>query len=91
MADENTTQTAAAARATKASFRQRYNDTERQRLAMLDRLNRLGHHGRAHPSFRRAMTLLTRTFRNAKLVQRAAILQAADWLISLIEIGTPFL
>lgn len=73
-----------------ASFRQRYNDAERQRLALIERLNRLGDRGRAHPSFRRAMTLLTRTFREAKLVQRAAILQAADWLISLIEIGAPF-
>jgi hypothetical protein len=91
MPDENTTQTSAAASTKKAGFRQRYNNTERQRLLLLDRLNRLGHHGRAHPSFRRAMTLLTRTFRSAKLVQRAAILQAADWLIGLIEIGTPFL
>jgi hypothetical protein len=37
------------------------------------------------------MILLTRTFRDAKLVQRTAILQAADWLIGLIEIGTPFI
>lgn len=74
-----------------ASFRRRYDDAERQRLALVERLNRLGDRGRAHPSFRRAMTLLTRTFREAKLVQRAAILQAADWLIRLIEIGTPFL
>ena len=67
--------------ASTASFRQRYDATEQRRLALLDRLNKLGAHGRAHPSFRKAMTLLTRTFRDAKLVQRAAILQAADWLI----------
>jgi hypothetical protein len=79
------------ASASKASFRRRYDAAEQKRLALLDRLNNLGNHGRAHPSFRKAMTLLTRTFRNAKLVQRAAILQAAEWLISLIEIGTPFL
>jgi hypothetical protein len=76
--------------ASKASFRKRYDATERQRLALLERLNRLGQHGRAHPSFRKATTLLTRTFRNARLVQRAAILQAAEWLIGLIENGTPF-
>jgi hypothetical protein len=74
-----------------ASFRRRYDDAERRRLALVARLNNLGARGRAHPSFRKAMILLTRTFRDAKLVQRTAILQAADWLIGLIEIGTPFI
>jgi len=89
MADNDTAK-AGCGTTKKASFRQRYNATERQRLALVARLNRLDDRRRAHPSFRKAMTLLTRTFRESKLVQRAAILQAADWLISLIEMGTPF-
>lgn len=72
------------------SFRQRYNNAECRRLALVARLKRLGERGRAHPCFGKAMTLLTRTYRDARLVQRAAILQAADWLISLIEMGAPF-
>lgn len=91
MTDNDTTNNPSAAPVRKASFRQRYDDVERQRLALIDRLNKLGDHGRTHPSFRKAMTLLTRTFRDAKLVQRAAILQAADWLIRLIEIGSGIL
>jgi hypothetical protein len=89
MANDNTKNPPDAS-ARKASFRQRYDEVERRRLALIDRMNKLGDHGRSHPSFRKAMTLLTRTFRDAKLVQRAAILQAAEWLISLIEIGAPF-
>jgi hypothetical protein len=90
MAGDSKTHHSPAGAVRTASFRQRYDAAERRRLALLERLNRLGHHGRTHPSFRKAMTLLTRTFRDAKLVQRAAILQAAEWLISLIEVGTPF-
>lgn len=74
----------------KINFRKRYDELERRRVALVERLNKLGEHGRGHPSFRKATTLLTRTFRDARLVQRAAILQAADWLISLIESGMPF-
>ncbi|MDT3687067.1 MAG: hypothetical protein RO009_18720 [Pseudorhodoplanes sp.] len=74
----------------KISFRKHYDELERRRVALADRLDKLGEYGRGHPSFRKATTLLTRTFRDAKLVQRAAILQAADWIISLIEAGMPF-
>ncbi len=74
--------------AAKATFRQRYDDLERRRELLIARLNGLGEHGRAHPSSRKAMILLNRTFRGASIVQRVAILQAADWLISLIECGS---
>jgi hypothetical protein len=90
MAD-NDTANARSAPTKKSSFRTRYNAAERRRLALVARLNGLDERRRAHPSFGKAMTLLTRTFREAKLVQRAAILQAADWLIGLIEMGPPFL
>lgn len=71
-----------------ASFRQRYDDLERRRRLLIARLDAMGQHGRAHPAFRKALTLLNRSFRKADIVQRAAVLQAADWLISLIEFGS---
>ena len=46
---------------------------------------------RTHPSANRALKLLNTTFRNAKVAQRAAILQAAEWLITLIENTPPML
>jgi hypothetical protein len=67
-----------------ATFRQRYDTLERKRRDLIERLERAGSR---HPMKRKAMTLLTRTFRAASIVQRAAILQAADWLISIIEFG----
>lgn len=77
--------------ASKMSFRKRYDELERRRAALIERLNRLGEHGRKHPSSRKAMTLLNQTFRKASIVQRVAILQAADWLIGLIEVGSRIL
>ena len=38
-----------------------------------------------HPALGRARTLLNTTFRKASLVQRAAVLKAADWLIMMID------
>jgi hypothetical protein len=70
-----------------ASFRQRYDDLERRRRLLIARLDAMGQHGRAHPAFRKALTLLNRSFRKADIVQRAAVLQAAG-LISLIEFGS---
>lgn len=70
-----------------AHFRKRYDNLEKQRQQLLARLNSLGELGRAHPSFRKAQILLNRTFRNANIVQRGAILQAANWLIGLIEVS----
>jgi hypothetical protein len=69
-----------------ASFRVRYDDLERRRERLMERLAALG--DTAHPGRGRARTLLNTTFRRAKLVQRAAILEAADWVISLIERST---
>jgi hypothetical protein len=71
------------------SFRQRYDDLEKSREVLVERLERHMAIVRAHPSASRAQKLLTGTFRNAKLAQRAAILQAAEWLITLIEMTPP--
>ena len=46
---------------------------------------------RAHPAYRRVSTLLNQTFRKASVAQRLATLQAAEWLIDVLENLTPFL
>ena len=68
------------------SFRQRYDELERHRVALIERLVKLDDKARASPSYARAMTLLNTTFRRSKLVQRAAVLQAARWLIDVVEL-----
>ena len=68
-----------------ASFRQRYDDVELARVAMLERLAKLTPRTRAHPGFKRASTLLNQSFRKAKLAQRTAVLSAAEWTIDLLE------
>jgi hypothetical protein len=69
----------------KRSFRDRYEDLEKSRSDMIERLNRLGERGRTHPSFKRAAVLLNETFRKASIAQRLAVLQAAQWVIELME------
>jgi hypothetical protein len=81
----------AAGPAPKAGFRRRYDAMERRRLDLVARLNALGERGPTHPTVGKAMTLLTRCLRKAKPVQRAAVLQAAEWMINLIEMGPPML
>ena len=81
---------AAAAPANK-SFRQRYEDLEVSRTELLARLDRHMKVIRTHPSAKRALKLLNDTFRSASVAQRAAILQAAEWLISLIEMTPPMI
>ncbi len=69
----------------KLSFRQRYDNLEQARTELLERLERYGERGRAHPSFKRAAVLLNEKFRKASIAQRAAVLQAASWVVQLIE------
>ena len=80
---------AAVAGAPVKNFRQRYDDLERSRIALLQRLDRHMKITRTHPSAKRALKLLNDTFRRASVAQRAAVLQAADWLITLIEHTPP--
>jgi len=69
----------------RAGFRQRYDAIEADRAALVTRLTSLGEAAQRHPGYRRAFTLLNTTFRRAKLTQRLAILQAAAWLIDILE------
>lgn len=70
------------------SFRARYDALEQQRADLIARLAALGERGPQHPGHARARTLLNAKFRKGTLVQRAAILEAASWLIMLIARST---
>ena len=67
------------------TFRQRYDDLEARRTALVERLRSLGDGAQKHPGYKRALTLLNNTFRKAKVAQRLAVLQAATWLIDILE------
>ncbi|MBS0532810.1 MAG: hypothetical protein JSR72_02020 [Proteobacteria bacterium] len=69
----------------RGDFRQRYDDVENRRVELIGRLNNLGDGARAHPGYKRALKLLNETFRKSKLAQRLAVLQAAAWLIDVLE------
>jgi hypothetical protein len=69
----------------RASFRRRYDELEARRVALIERLSALGEASRRHPAYRRARTLLNETFRKETLAQRLAVLQAAAWLIDVLE------
>lgn len=66
-------------------FRQRYDAVEARRETLIARLHALGDKTKAHPGYKRALTLLNDTFRKAKLAQRAAVLESAAWLIVILE------
>jgi hypothetical protein len=69
----------------RVGFRERQDELEARRTALVTRLTSLGAAGQRHPGYNRALTLLNDTFRKAKLAQRLAILQAAAWLIGVLE------
>jgi hypothetical protein len=67
------------------SFRQRYDELEGRRAELSARLRLLGEAYRRHPGYKRALTLLNEIYRREKLPQRLAVLQAAAWLIDVLE------
>ena len=67
------------------SFRQRYDELESRRSELIARLTTLGDSAREHPAYKRSLKLLNETFRYGKLAQRLAVLEAAAWLIDLLE------
>jgi hypothetical protein len=69
----------------RSNFRHRYDELEAKRLALMARLEMIGGNSQKHPGYRRALTLLNDTFRKSKLAQRLAVLQAASWLIDVLE------
>lgn len=85
MPNRNSSAGGATSRAEPENFRQRYDNVEKQREVLLARLNRLEAGTQAHPGHKRALKLLNETFRKAKLAQRLPVLQAAAWLIDVLE------
>ena len=73
------------------SFRARYDALEQRRAELTARLAALGERGERHPGHARARTLLNTQFRKATLAQRVAVLEAANWLIMLIDRSTVLL
>lgn len=71
--------------APKQSFRQRFVSLDAERTRLVARLALMGEAAKQHPSHARALTLLNASFRRAALAQRAGVLQAAEWLIDLLE------
>jgi len=71
--------------ARRGNFRQRYDAIEERRAGLVARLAALGEAARRHPGHRHALKLLNDTFRKAPLAQRLAVLQAAGWLIDILE------
>jgi hypothetical protein len=69
----------------RAGFRERYDELETYRAVLVARLTSLGETGQRHPGYKRALKLLNDTFRKARLAQRLAVLQAAAWLIDVLE------
>ena len=67
------------------TFRQRYDRLENRRAELVTRLRGFGQGAQRHPGYKRALKLLNETFRSSKLAQRAAVLQAAAWLIDVLE------
>jgi hypothetical protein len=67
------------------SFRQRYDELEARRTELSVRLHSLGEAARKHPGYERALTLLNNICRKEKLAGRLAVLQAAAWLIDVLE------
>jgi len=67
------------------SFRQRYDDLEGRRAALSARLRLLGEATQRHPGYKRALTLLNEIYRREKLPRRLAVLQAAAFLIDVLE------
>jgi len=69
----------------RGTFRQRYDELESRREALVARLRGLGGSAAQHPGYKRALKLLNDTFRKSKLAQRLAVLEAAAWLIDILE------
>jgi hypothetical protein len=74
---------------TTQNFRRRYDALEQRRAELTARL--AGETARSNPAHGRARTLLNQTFRKASLAQRAAILEAANWLIAVLDKTTMLL
>lgn len=68
------------------AFRHRYEAIEKRRDDLLARLSRFDQKARDAGPYKNARKLLDAAFRAAPLAKRLQVLQAAEWLIDLLEI-----
>jgi hypothetical protein len=66
-------------------YRLRHAEIQKRRDELITRLLALKEPAREHPSYKRVFTLLNNTFGKSSLAQRPSFLDAAAWLINLIE------
>lgn len=69
----------------RGKFDQCFDELEARRNDLMARLVRLGKYGRRNLGYKNALNLLNDKFRKSKLPQRMAVLQAAAWLIDILE------
>jgi hypothetical protein len=74
---------------TRQSFRRRYNEMEARRVELVTRLQALGEPARHYPGYRGARKLLNDIYRKQRVAKRVAILDAASWLVAVLEDLTP--
>jgi len=67
------------------TFRQQYDDLEARRAELCTRMRQLSEAAQRHPGYKGALKLLNNIYRKQKLAQRLAVLQAAAWLIDVLE------
>jgi predicted metal-dependent HD superfamily phosphohydrolase len=67
------------------TFRQQYDELEARRAELCARLRQLSESAQRHPGYKGALKLLNNIYRKQKLAQRLAVLQAAAWLIDVLE------
>ena len=66
-------------------FREQYDLLEARRAQMIARLHLLRKITQRHPGYKHALKLLNDTYRRQKLAERLVVLQAANWLIGVLE------
>ena len=76
---------AKASKSARKSFNHRYTAMEARRIVLATRLAALGEGAKHYPAYKTAVALLHKTFRKEPLARRAPILQAAAWLIDVLE------
>lgn len=76
---------ARAPKSARKTFHDRYTAMEARRIELATRLAALDEGAKQSPAYKTAFALLNKTFRRERLAQRAAILQAAAWLIDVLE------
>ena len=73
----------------RASAKPTHGDLEAKRDLLMKRLERLGQRARAQRGYSSARSLLGTTYRRANLAARVAVLETAQFMISVLEMLPP--